>query len=578
MRRKIKSILAFCLFGGLIFFLVYTRFLNLSWGLPYPIHPDERNMSWALMKLSTATLFKPDFFAYGQFPLYVGFVIVIVSRLVTKMQGAIMFDEAVMSLRFLSACASVLNTYILMRIVFLLWDFTWFKRQKPRLQFINTLVILLCITCVPYAIQFSHFGTTESLLMLFYSCIVYFSLRIVIMKEYSKRIMRCLALVSGMAIATKTSAVLFLPLPCLVFCYLYMKKRFHAESLLEALYEGVRYISLALLFCVILAPYNFIALPEFMGSMRYEGDVALGRYVAFYTRQFENTVPVLFQMKHVFPYVMGWGQYILGVLGILFLPYTAVFIVLRLAFFIYFIPQAFFFTKWARFITPTMPLMTVFAILFLFYLKNMILYDFNKMKIQKRKLLIQIFFYVLIGVSIIPGIAYVSVYESRDVRYQASQWIYEHIPDASYILSETANVVDIPIDKYQSERPKTFTIISFNFYDLDQQKELQEKLQQHLIRADYIFIPSRRIFANHYCTNKNTCGVLQKKYPLLNDYYQKLFNGSLGFIKVAEFSSFPRIRLFGRTLFEMPDEQAEETWTVFDHPVIRIYKRVGGTL
>jgi hypothetical protein len=52
-----------------------------------------------------------------------------------------------------------------------------------------------------------------------------------------------------------------------------------------------------------------------------------------------------------------------------------------------------------------------------------------------------------------------------------------------------------------------------------------------------------------------------------------LFDGKLGFKKVAEFSSYPTIKLFNRKIFEFKDEEAEETWTVFDHPVIRVYKK-----
>ena len=87
---------------------------------------------------------------------------------------------------------------------------------------------------------------------------------------------------------------------------------------------------------------------------------------------------------------------------------------------------------------------------------------------------------------------------------------------------------------------------------MDQSLELQLELSNHLEKADYIFVPSRRIFANHS----------KKTYPILNQYYEDLFSGKLGFEKVAEFSS------------GLNDEQAEETWTVFDHPVIRIYKKV----
>ncbi|KXK09391.1 MAG: hypothetical protein UZ22_OP11002001073 [Microgenomates bacterium OLB23] len=52
------------------------------------------------------------------------------------------------------------------------------------------------------------------------------------------------------------------------------------------------------------------------------------------------------------------------------------------------------------------------------------------------------------------------------------------------------------------------------------------------------------------------------------------FLGSSGYKLVAEVTSFPRIKLFGITWYESIDEHAEETWTVFDHPVIRIYKKI----
>ena len=44
---KIKRILFILLFA----MLLYSRFVNLSWGLPYPMHPDERNMANAIQQL-----------------------------------------------------------------------------------------------------------------------------------------------------------------------------------------------------------------------------------------------------------------------------------------------------------------------------------------------------------------------------------------------------------------------------------------------------------------------------------------------------------------------------------------------
>ena len=154
-----------------------------------------------------------------------------------------------------------------------------------------------------------------------------------------------------------------------------------------------------------------------------------------------------------------------------------------------------------------------------------------------------------------------SVYSHEDTRVTASKWIYNNIPDKSYVLSETANVVDIPLPMANFSR--NYTYVSFNFYELDSSPSLQQELKVHLQRANYIFIPSRRIFKN----------LLEENYALLNDYYEKIFNNQ-EFEKIAEFTSYPKISVFGKTLLEFPDEKAEETFTVFDHPVIRIYKKI----
>jgi uncharacterized membrane protein (UPF0127 family) len=200
-----------------------------------------------------------------------------------------------------------------------------------------------------------------------------------------------------------------------------------------------------------------------------------------------------------------------------------------------------------------------------------------------------ILFFIFHILYVLPGFAHLSIYRTPDVRFQASKWVYENIPEDAYILSETANVVDIPIPtlngKRQTSNIKNYNYVSFNFYDLDEQTQLQYQLRNHLSQADYIFVPSRRIFTNHTCQNfqfsifnfqsinNKSCQYLQSKYPLLNKYYEDLFSGRLGFTQVAQFSSFPKICLFNVSCLTFDDEAAEETWSVFDHPVIRIYKK-----
>lgn len=99
------------------------------------------------------------------------------------------------------------------------------------------------------------------------------------------------------------------------------------------------------------------------------------------------------------------------------------------------------------------------------------------------------------------------------------------------------------------------------------------ELPDHLEKADYIFIPSRRIFSTH---------MRPDMFPLTNRYYQALFSGELGFKPLVTISTLGSQRPTIPGLVDRPytpedifiqDEAAEETWTVFDHPIIRIYEK-----
>ena len=590
---KIKWILVFILFVVLI----YTRFINLAWGLPNPMHPDERNMANAIQNLNcevqsskfkVQSCFNPHFFAYGQFPLYLGYAGVLFLKFFDGDLGTpLSFAEAAFSLRIISAIASILNALILMKVVKLL-----IPKQIANIKY--QISIFLVFIFSPFFIQFSHFGTTESLLMLFYSIIVYLSLKFSRNEVHSSGFYLLTSIFSGLAIATKVSSVIFLIVPIVLMLDQAKKTIMHRSVAIWYL------LTLTLVFSILFSPHNFISFPEFLGSMKYESDVAMGDYRAFYTRQFEGTAPILFQFVKIFPYALGWPALIFFLLGFFLLPYKLEFNLLRLAILAGFLPSAFFYAKWTRFMAPILPLMLVMAVVFLQFL------IFNFQFLFKSKFLnfiSRFTIYVLSFIMILHGITYLSIYQNPDVRYTASDWIYQNIPDKSYILFETANVVDIPIQSpatpagrrnpKQNQKPN-YQMVSFNFYDIDQNPLLLSQLQEHLTKADYLFIPSRRIFANNYClendksqmtnkqisykiqifSDKNWCDYLRKRYPLLNNYYDKLFSGELGFEKVAEFSSYPRVQLFGKTILEFPDESAEETWTVFDHPVIRIYKKI----
>jgi uncharacterized membrane protein (UPF0127 family) len=618
---------------ALIALLFYTRFVNLGWGLPYPMHPDERNMAVAVQQLSCPNYqlpfpnykqvrdcFNPHFFAYGQIPLYLAYGGVQLYHFVTGQTGYPTYIEATLALRGISALSSILLVFVLVKIIELV--------SKPNKRLLTSdfeLWTLIFLIFQPYAIQFAHFGTTESLLMLLYSLIIYFSLKLFSTLDFklSTTYLLLAGTFSGLALGTKTSSILFLGVPIVVIII----KTF--RSFARLFISLFVFIFVSLFVFILSSPQSLLNLSDFISSMNYESAVGLGTYIPFYTRQFVGTVPVLFQFQKILPYVLGWPQFILGMLGFIFLPSFAgqiclniilqvarvkgtrqhaqitrpirhlvsleywrgklrvtesakYYDLLRFALLLSFLPPSFFFAKWTRFIAPSFPLFSLFALLFFIYLFQKVL----RFKFQVPK-------FLLLFVIILPGLAYISIYASSDIRFIASDWIYKNIPANSKILTETANVIDLPVPppSYQLLSP-SYQINSFNFYDIDASPTLYKELQGALNKADYIIVPSRRIFANHTCLSpksesldvlksKGVCSDANYKlrttdYELLNKYYSDLFSGSLGFKQVAEFSSYPRIEIpVLRSTFPVlfNDENAEETWTVFDHPVIRVYKR-----
>ena len=627
------------LFIACIAILFYTRFVNIEWGLPYPMHPDERNMAVAVQGLNCNFKFQisnfklteclnPHFFAYGQLPLYLAYGGIQIYHFISGAPRETNFNEATLALRTISAVSSILLVIVLFKTIELVLG-------KKHFSFGLQLLAFSFLIFQPYAIQLAHFGTTESLLLLLYVLIIYYSLKLLTANNYPLTALMLLGLFSGLALGTKISSILFLGVPILVivlktlsfraisdlpagkagksserserknnnasldFSVVFQSRKLLRNDMMSIIFHLFlnlfTYLSITLFFFILSSPQNFLNWNDFISSMKYESTVGLGIYLPFYTRQFIGTVPILFQFQHILPYVLGWPQFILSIFGFVLLPWRLKqqvaelkgpttraksarqqawqllstggklsiltesvvlnpYNILRFALIFSFLPPSFFFAKWTRFIAPSFPLFSLFALLFILHLY-----------IKWKK---QIFMkYVLSGfviLSLLPGISALSIYMSPDIRFTASEWIYKNIPPNSKILSETANVIDIPIPSPNSRvRTHSYLLNSFNFYDLDSDRQMKIELSEALNDAEYIIIPSRRIFKNHS----------NNFFPFVSNYYENLFSGKSGFEKVAEFSSFPKITLFGKTLIEFPDEEAEETWTVFDHPVIRIYKK-----
>ncbi len=100
-----------------------------------------------------------------------------------------------------------------------------------------------------------------------------------------------------------------------------------------------------------------------------------------------------------------------------------------------------------------------------------------------------------------------------------------------------------------------------------EQQTKQDRIDIALKQSEYIIISSNRGYGSLL--------PLHTKYPIMTAYYSQLFKEQLGFKKVATFDVRPQIciRLLSRHCLVVRDEQADESFTVYDHPKVEIFKK-----
>lgn len=527
------------MWSNFILFLVvllggFLRFYKLDWGGGYFFHPDEYHIAFSVNQLSFPSQMNPHFFSYGSFPIY----LIYFSKLLLGFLNSrfLMFNPVLIG-RFYSALFSTLTIIIIFLITKKL-----FKNK------LHSYFAAFLAAFTPGLIQQAHFATPESILTFWLFLTLYLGFEYLDQKKLKFLYFSAASL--GLAFGTKVVALTFLPilvLPPLINQRFKLLKR--PVRLIKLVILPLLIVSLTFLF---IFPYGLIAWQDFRHSMNYEVGLGRGKLVVFYTRQFIRTMPVFFQYQKIFPYALGPGILALGTLGFLAMLLKimqAIFrkktidyklLILMLAFLSYFLPNAFLFAKWTRFIAPTFPFFAIFTG-----------YVFSK--ISKNRFLL-VAAYLLLIVNLLWTLMFFSIYLRPDVRIAASFWINKNLAHNSFILTEAGNMLEVPLKG-------DFKKVSFDFYHLEENSKLLHQLPKFLDQADYFIIQSRRIFINHQ--------RLPEQFPKTARFYDLLFSDQLGFEKIKEFSSYPQL-----WSLKIPDELAEETWSVFDHPVIRIYQKV----
>jgi hypothetical protein len=507
------------------------RSFGINWDQGFHLHPDERMLIMVADKINFFTNLNPDFFNYGSLPIY---LLKGLSQLIDFLfhKNLATYDGMLAVGRNLSIVFDLATIYLIYKTAKLL-----FKENKIAL-FSS---LLYAISFFP--IQNAHFFVVDVLLNTLITGLIYTLL--VYLKSPSKINIIISGLIFAAMMATKFTAIIFLPIIILILFWKTMKN--WGNLIISVFLFALFSIS----FYFLLMPYAFIEKIRFISDIQQQLRMNSNPYIFPYTLQYVYTLPYLYYLKNIFLWGLGPVISIMSAAGLVFLfkkikrPNFLIFFVFYLLYFLIIGRSA---VKFMRYMLPLYPFFAV--------LSGQTLYQIYK---NCKTCVIVIFFICLIW-----SFMFLQIYSSPHTRISATEWILKNIPRGATLAVEHWD------DRLPINGSENYNFEEMTLFELPDDEMKWQTLYEKLVKTDYIIIASNRLYVP--LQKLSDCKKYKSCYPKTTEYYQKLFNNKLPFKKVIEFSSYPKFQI-GNFKFELNDDGADESFTVYDHPKILIFKK-----
>ncbi len=575
------------------------RFYNLNWDNGHELHPDERwiyevvsgannnpGLSWptswsqftAVQDPTGGSPLNPHFFAYGSLPFY----------LLALLAGLVSFiGQHVPGLsswatvdtygglpplgRGFSGCIdlfSVFLVFLLGRRVFGYWVGV-------------TAMAFTAFTVLN--IQLAHFFTVDTVLLPFILLTLLAAVTIATSNDRAPYIWGGIAF--GAALATKTTALLLVvPLGAAAILSVWDSTNWPASGALIArlrvfylrshvrLNRNLQWILgtfvIAGLSFAVFEPYAVLDRTQLFADLSQQTIFLVTNnppFVVPYTIQYAGDIPYIYQLQNILFWSMGiplaataFSGVIYGFWRILRGRIRPDQVVLLLWIVPYFLFVGSFFAKFNRYMLPIMPVMAIFGAGLLVAL----------IRVARAR-----WRYVASGLlaavtllTFLYSLAYMNIYANLNTRVAASRWIYAHVPVGSNIAVEGPWDDPLPLDEQGHSGGLLYHFTNLDLYaGEDAMTDAQHKIANItdvLTHYQYIVMSSERLIGS--------IPKLPLRYPVANRYYQLLFAGKLNFRLVRVFQAHPQL---GPVTVE--DYSADESFHVYDHPIVRIWRRTG---
>jgi len=598
----------------ILFVAGVLRFTGLDWDEHQHLHPDERFLTMVENSLTWPKSFKEYFdtsinplnpYNHGHGTYVYGLAPVVMAKFIGQVVGKTGYDGVYLAGRAMSGVMDMLCIVLVFLIGRRLYD--------ARVGLLGALLLSLSVL----NIQQSHYFTVDTSTTLFVTLALYMAVRVAQGEGWGSILMMGVAF--GLAVAAKISVLSFLLIIGLAYCLrillrwtrdaaeradrlmdlrgrlgrLSVSLRVESDaacpsSRAERLLVYALGAAASMLVLLIVAALvfrvaqpqaftgpgflNFKINPKWQQDMDYIRKLVSGEIDYPPSHQWTAREPVWYMLKNMVLWGMGlplgltvWASWALMAVELVrkqrwahLLPWTW----MTFTFFY----QSIQFVKTVRYLLPIYPTMALVAAVGLIWL-----WDWGRKRDKQSaasesagrwarwaKPASTIALLVVVLGTTFWAVAFTGIYTQPVTRIAASRWIYQNLPPGSTISFEVwDDPVPVNIDGHNASVEYQHIKMDLYWEDIP---EKRDQLLAAIEQTEYIALTSNRLYGS--------IPRLPTRYPMTTRYYEALFSGELGYDKLIEFTSRPK--LFG---VEINDDDSDESFTVYDHPKVTIFKK-----